>query len=142
VLTVSQTDARYPDLFQSINAEDLPTTLDTSSIQSIVLASSSAYPSTASRLTSIMDVPVPPADLSAQLIELVPRIAQLEAIQATQDGEIAGLRARSAAAIQQWYTNDILRAGDAWADLEGRVEQGEQKVRQATLAKKMEDSLV
>jgi hypothetical protein len=142
VLTISQTDARYPDLFQSINAEDLPTTLDTSSIQSIVLASSSAYPSTASRLTSIMDVPVPPADLSAQLIELVPRIAQLEAIQATQDGEIAGLRARSAAAIQQWYTNDILRAGDAWADLEGRVEQGEQKVRQATLAKKMEDSLV
>lgn len=89
-----------------------------------------------------MDVPVPPADLSAQLIELVPRIAQLEAIQATQDGEIAELRARSAAAIQQWYTNDILRAGDAWADLEGRVEQGEQKVRQATLAKKMEDSLV
>lgn len=142
MLTISQTDARYPDLFQSINAEDLPTTLDTSSIQSIVLASSSAYPSTASRLTSIMDVPVPPADLSAQLIELVPRIAQLEAIQATQDGEIAGLRARSAAAIQQWYTNDILRAGDAWADLEGRVEQGEQKVRQATLAKKMEDSLV
>lgn len=142
MLTISQTDARYPDLFQSINAEDLPTTLDTSSIQSIVLASSSAYPSTASRLTSIMDVPVPPADLSAQLIELVPRIAQLEAIQATQDGEIAELRARSAAAIQQWYTNDILRAGDAWADLEGRVEQGEQKVRQATLAKKMEDSLV
>jgi hypothetical protein len=83
-------------------------------------------------------VPVPPADLSAQLIELVPRIAQLEAVQAVQDAEIAELRARSAAVIQQWYTNDILRVGDAWADLEGRVEQGEQKVRRATMAKKME----
>ena len=83
-------------------------------------------------------MPVPPADLSAQLIELVPRIAQLEAVQAVQDAEIAELRARSAAVIQQWYTNDILRVGDAWADLEGRVEQGEQKVRRATIAKKME----
>lgn len=87
-------------------------------------------------------MPVPPADLSAQLIELVPRIAQLEAVQAAQDAEIAELRARSAAVIQQWYTNDILRVGDAWADLEGRVEQGEQKVRRATLAKKIEESMV
>ena len=87
-------------------------------------------------------MPIPPADLSAQLIELVPRIAQLEAVQAAQDAEIAELRARSAAVIQQWYTNDILRVGDAWADLEGRVEQGEQKVRRATLAKKIEESMV
>ena len=87
-------------------------------------------------------MPIPPADLSAQLIELVPRIAQLEAVQAAQDAEIAELRARSAAVIQQWYTNDILRVGDAWADLEGRVEHGEQKVRRATLAKKMEESIV
>jgi hypothetical protein len=87
-------------------------------------------------------MPVPPADLSAQLIELVPRIAQLEAVQAAQDAEIAELRARSAAVIQRWYTNDILDVGDAWADLEGRVEQGEQKVRRATLAKKMEESMV
>jgi hypothetical protein len=107
-----------------------------------VLASSSAYSATASRLTSIRDVPVPPAELSAQLVELMPRIARVEAVQAAQDADIADLRARSAAVIQQWYTHGILRAGDSWAALEGRVEQGEQKVRRATLAKKLEDSMV
>lgn len=141
-MLTKSTDARYPDLFQSISAEDLPTTLDTSSILSIVLASSSSYSSTASRLTSILDVPVPPAELSAELIEVVPRIAKLEAVQATQDAEIAELRTRSAAVIQQWYANEILRAGESWAKLEGRVEQAEQKVRRATLAKQREDSIV
>jgi hypothetical protein len=87
-------------------------------------------------------VPVPAAELSAQLVELVPRIAQIEAVQATQNADIADLRARSAAVIQQWYTNDILHAGDSWAGLEGRVEQAEQKVRRATLAKKEEENMV
>lgn len=85
---------------------------------------------------------MPPAELSAQLVELMPRIARVEAVQAAQDADIADLRVRSAAVIQQWYTNGILRAGESWADLEGRVEQGEQKVRRATLAKQREDTLV
>lgn len=106
-----------------------------------MLASSSSYSSTASRLSSILDLPTPSADLSAQLVELVPRIAQLEAVQAAQDAEIAELRARSAAVVQKWYTNDILRVGDAWADLEGRVEQGEQRIRRVTLAKKVEETM-
>jgi hypothetical protein len=116
--------------------------LDTSSLQSIVLASSSTYSAAASRLTSIRDVPVPPAELSAQLVELVPRIAQLEAVQAGQEVEMADLRARSAAVIQQWYTEEVLQAGDNWAELEGRVQQVEQKVRRATLARKLEESVV
>jgi uncharacterized coiled-coil protein SlyX len=135
-------DARHPDLFQSINSDDLPTTLDTQSLLSIVLASQSSYPSTASRLTSILDVPIPPAELSAQLIELVPRIAKLEALQASQNADIADLRQRSAAVLQQWYTVDILRAGDQWAELEERVETVEQKVRRATLAKRLDDEMV
>ena len=139
---LNPTDARYPDLFQSINTTDLPTALDTPSILAIVLASSSAYSATSSRLTSILDVPVPPADLSAELIELVPRIARLEAVQAAQDAEMAELRARSAAAVQRWYEGEVLQAGDAWADLEGRVERGERKVRRAALQKKVEESMV
>lgn len=82
---------------------------------------------------------MPPADLSAQLVELVPRIAKLEAVQAAQDAEVAELRARSARAVQQWYKDDVLRVGDAWADLEGRVQRGEQKVRRATMARMMEE---
>jgi len=116
--------------------------LDTASILSIVLASASSYPTTASRLTSILDVPIPPAELSAQLIDLVPRIAKVEALQASQAVDIAELRERSAAAIQRWYTMDILRMGDNWADLEGRVEGVEQKVRRAALAKRLDDDMI
>ena len=107
-----------------------------------MLASASSYPETASRLNSILDVPIPPAAQSAQLIELVPRIAKVEAIQASQAAEIATLRERSAIAIQKWYTTDVLRAGDGWAELEGKVEQVERKVRRAALAKRMDDNMI
>ena len=106
------------------------------------MASASAYPSTASRLTSILDVPIPPAELSAQLIDLQPRIAKVEALQAAQNADIAELRERSAAIIQRWYAVDILRAGESWAELEGRVEQVEQKVRRTALAKRLDDDMI
>jgi hypothetical protein len=116
--------------------------LDAESLLSIIMASASTYPATASRLTSILDVPVPPAELSAQLIDLQPRIAKVEALQAAQNADIAQLRERSAAVIQRWYTVDILRAGESWAELEGRVEQVEQKVRRTALAKRLDDDMV
>jgi len=134
--------SRYPDLFQSIKPDDLPTILDTSSILAIVLASASSYPSTASRLTSILDVPIPPTELSAQLIDLQPRIAKVGALQAAQNADIAELRERSAAVIQRWYTMDILGAGDSWAELEGRVGQVERKARRAALAKRLDDDMI
>jgi hypothetical protein len=37
---------------------------------------------------------------------------------------------------------DILRAGESWAELEGRVEQVEQKVRRTALAKRLDDDMV
>ncbi|KAE9365378.1 hypothetical protein N431DRAFT_387594 [Stipitochalara longipes BDJ] len=134
--------SKHPDLFQSLSLNDLPTSLDTESLLSIVMASASAYPSTASRLTSILDVPVPPAELSAQLIDLQPRIAKFEALQAAQNADVVELRERSAAVVQRWYTVDILRAGESWAELEGRVEQVEQKVRRTALAKRLDDDMV
>ncbi len=109
---------------------------------SIVMASASTYPTTASRLTSILDVPVPPAELSAQLIDLQPRIAKVEALQAAQNADISELRERSATVIQRWYAVNILGAGESWAELEGRVEQIEQKVRRTALAKRLDDDMV
>ena len=135
-------DSRHPDLFQSIGPDVPPSTLDTQSILAIVLASASSYPSTASRLTSILDVPVPPAELSAQLIDLCPRIAKVETLQAAQNADMAALRERTAAVIQRWYTIDILRAGESWAELEGKVEGVERKVRRAALAKRLDDDMV
>ncbi|KAH6675125.1 hypothetical protein B0J14DRAFT_29477 [Halenospora varia] len=132
----------FPDLFQQISPDEIPTTLDTESILAIVLASASSYPSTASRLTSINDTPIPPTQLSAQLIELQPRIAKIGALQVAQNAEVAVLRERSAALIQRWYTIDILGAGDSWAELEGRVGQVEQRVRRAALAKRLDDDMI
>jgi hypothetical protein len=135
-------DHNHPDLFQSISPDEVPSTLETQSILAIVLASASSYPSTASRLTSILDVPVPSAELSAQLIDLQPRIAKVEALQAAQNADMASLRERTAAVIQRWYTVDILRAGESWAELESRIEGVEQKVRRAALAKRLDDDMV
>lgn len=108
---------------------------------SIVLSSASAYPSTSSRLTSILDVPVPSAEQSAQLIDLQPRIAKIETLQAAQNKDIAALRRRTAAVIQRCYAVDIVRVGESWAELEGRVGQVEQKVRRVELAKRIDDEL-
>jgi hypothetical protein len=66
----------------------------------------------------------------------------MEALQASQNADIAALRERSVAVIQRWYSMDILRSGDNWADLEGRVERVEQKVRRATLAKRLNDDMI
>ncbi|KAI9648984.1 hypothetical protein NHQ30_001550 [Ciborinia camelliae] len=133
--------ARYPDLFKSIDPDQIPTTLDTSSILSIILASASSYPSTASRLTSILDMPIPSAESSAQLIDLQPRIAKIEALQMAQNAELSALRQRTAAVIQRWYTVDVLRTGESWAELEGRVQQVEQKVRRATLINQLDGEM-
>jgi len=125
-----------------MRAGEVPTTLDTSSILSIVLASASSYPSTASRLTSILDMPIPSTQQSTQLIDLVPRIAKVEAIQASQNAEMSELRQRSAALLQKWYTSDVLRLGDRWAEAEGRVGQVDQKVRRSALAKRLDDDMI
>ncbi len=89
-----------------------------------------------------MDVPVPSADMSTQLIDLQPRIGKIEALQAAQNADVAELRERSAAAIQKWYALDILRAGDTWAEMEGRVEKVEQRLRRISLAKQTDDGMI
>ncbi|KAG9237937.1 hypothetical protein BJ875DRAFT_108811 [Amylocarpus encephaloides] len=134
--------ARYPDLFQQIPAHEVPTSLDTSSTLSIVLASATSYSSTASQLTSVKDTPIPPAELSAQLINLQPRISNVSTLQAAQSADIAKLRERSAAVVQQWYQRDVLGAGEDWAELEGRVGHVEQRVRRVALARKIDDTMV
>lgn len=106
------------------------------------MASASSYPSTSSRLTSIMDVPVPSAEMSTQLTDLQPRIAKVEALQAAQNADIAEFRERSAAVIQKWFTLDILRAGDAWAEMEGRVDKVEQRLRRISLARRTNDAMI
>lgn len=125
-------DARFPDLFQTVSSgTTIPTTLSTQSLAAIVLAYASAFPETASRLTSLQDLPIPPASASTSLIELQPRLDRLAHIQEQQAAELAELRTRSALVIKRWVEVGIVGGGELWAEWEGRVERVERGVRRA-----------
>lgn len=66
----------------------------------------------------------------------------MEAIQASQDAEIRELRERSAVVVESWYRRNVIGVGEEWADLEGRVEAVEQRVRRVERARKMDEEAV
>lgn len=135
----STTDARFPDLFQPVPAGHRPTTLTTPNLASIVLSSASSYPETASRLTSLKDLPIPPAAASASLITLQPRLDKLVAVQDEQAKEIAELRSRSAAVLERWYEISLVGGGECWAEWEARIEKAERIVRRQEIMREKEE---
>jgi len=134
--------ARHPDFFHPMNTQDVPSSLDTPSKASIVLAAASSYPMTASSLTSILDTPMPTADSSTQLILTQSRVAELDMLQESQMRDIASLKERSAAVLERWYSVDVLRIGECWADIESRVEQAEQAIRQAAIVQRNDEGII
>ncbi|PGH09995.1 hypothetical protein GX51_00261 [Blastomyces parvus] len=136
--------SRFPDLFQSIQPTNpsssssssaaphpptIPTSLSQQALTSIILSYASAFPETASRLTSLKDLPIPAASLSTSLIELQPRLDRLAAVQEEQAAEIAALRARSALVAERWVEVGVLGGSEVWAEWEGRIERVERGVR-------------
>ncbi|PGH12296.1 hypothetical protein AJ79_04362 [Helicocarpus griseus UAMH5409] len=136
--------SRFPDLFQSIPSPNpsakpsnntanpnpqVPTTLSQQALTSIILSYASAFPETASRLTSLKDLPIPDASLSTSLVELQPRLDRLAAVQEQQAEEVAQLRARSALLAKRWVEVGVVGAGEVWGEWEGRVERVERGVR-------------
>ncbi|KAI9780547.1 MAG: hypothetical protein M1839_006665 [Geoglossum umbratile] len=121
--------AIYPDLFLSLPLEQIPTSLSSSNLLSIVLSSAPLYPTTVSRLTSILDVPVAPAESSASLMALQPRISKVEVLQEIQSRELAELSRRSAEVLERWYRISVLGGGECWAEWEGRVARVEREAR-------------
>jgi len=121
--------AAQPDLFNPQRLNDVPTTLSAPEILAIVSSSATCYPTTASRLTSVKDLPIPSAESSAALIAMKPRLARLELLQNSQEREMAELRLRSAAAIKRWYELEVLGASECWTEWEGRMTEVEKMVR-------------
>ncbi|KAI1922767.1 hypothetical protein LOZ58_001996 [Ophidiomyces ophidiicola] len=130
--------ARYPDLFQTSDPTTVPSTLSTPSLASIVLSYAAAFPETASRLSSLQDLPVPPASASTGLIELRPRINRLLKEQEVQADEVAELRVRSALLMQRWIEVGIVGGGELWGEWEDRVTRAERAVRR--LERQREDA--
>lgn len=122
-------DDRFPDLFQTTPPNTLPETLTTQNLASIVLSYASAFPETASRLTSLNDLPIPDASTSAALIQLQPQIDRVAKGQEEQARVISELRVRTAKALQRWYEVGLVGSGECWAEWEGRLEDVEREVK-------------
>ncbi|KAB8236070.1 hypothetical protein ETB97_009704 [Aspergillus alliaceus] len=120
---------RFPDLFRPTPSQTLPENLTTQNLASIVLAYASAFPETASRLTSLNDLPIPDAQTSASLIQLQPRLDQLAHVQEEQAKQVSELRVRTARALQRWYEIALVGGGECWAEWEGRLEDVEREVK-------------
>lgn len=95
----SAPESTYPTLFHP-NATS-PSTFTYPEKLATITASAPSFPETASRLSTLRDLSIPPASASAQLIALQPRIAELERRQEEQKRETGKLRGRSARVLQR-----------------------------------------
>ncbi|KAL8824514.1 MAG: hypothetical protein Q9191_005005 [Dirinaria sp. TL-2023a] len=121
--------AAFPDLFHAVGPNQIPTTLSPPELLATINSNATSYPTTASRLTSVKDLPVPSAESSAALIDLQPRIARVQLLQESQGRELAALRHRSASLIKRWYELSVLGASECWTEWEKRMTAVEKQVR-------------
>lgn len=131
-------DARYPDSFEPIPPQDIPTLLNTEELRAIVLAYADRFPSITSRLKSVFEISVPPAEASMALVNLRPRIDRFTTIQEQQGEEFLRLQRRTAALLERWYTVFVMGAGDCWAEWHTRITRAERTIRRAEVAKERE----
>ncbi|KIW47133.1 uncharacterized protein PV06_02731 [Exophiala oligosperma] len=113
----------YPDLFAStLSASEVPPkSQDLSTLASIVLAHATLFPETASRLSSLQTLQIPPAEQSSELLSLVPRLEQCNRTEEELANEVQVLRERSARCLEWWIKVGVVGMGDLWEDWERRV---------------------
>lgn len=132
-------DARYPDLFVPRTDDQPPSTLDIFAITSIVLAHAISFSEAISRLTSVKDLPIPPASVSAELIALQPRLDKLKEVQEAQVNEVAELRAGSARLLERWLDVGVVGQGEVWAEWEEKLRAVERGVRRIEVAREKDE---
>lgn len=112
----------FPDLFAATAfLPDAKNREELSSLASIVLAHASLYPETASRLSSLQTLQVPPADQSTKLMSLMPKLEQLQQEDQRLQSEVRELRERSARCLEWWIKVGVVGMGDVWEDWEKRI---------------------
>lgn len=95
----------------------------------MVLAEAPSFPTTASQLTALSDLAVPPTSSFTSLIELLPRMVALRERQQRQAREISELRKRSALAVMRWHEVFVLGQGRCWAEWDSKLTEVEKVVR-------------
>lgn len=130
---LDQMRRQYPELFphnrQSVE-QDVPTPeRELSTRASEVLSSSTLYTTTSAHLQTLQTLRTPSASLSANLINVRPRLQNLKERQVELDREIAQLKRRSATVVQWWMKTGVVGMGELWDDWEDRVTTCERSVR-------------
>lgn len=108
-------------------------------VASLVISHAPLYHSTASRLTSLDDMPVPDASLSADLLSLLPRMKRIDDVQSKQECQVAELADRSAELLERWYNIGIVSMGECWSEWEARIVGSERALRQEQARRRRED---
>ncbi|OAL30504.1 hypothetical protein AYO20_08723 [Fonsecaea nubica] len=127
VRDIERLSSQHPDLF-AVMATTTPKSEDISTLASIVLAHATLYPETASRLSSLQTLQIPPADQSSKLLSLAPRLEKLRQEELHIQEEVRELRERSARCLEWWVKIGVVGIGDMWEDWERRTAEVERNV--------------
>lgn len=141
-MAYTPSDSSHPDIFPSLTPADDHATFSNAEQLAIIDSYATLFPTTASRLTSVQNLPIPSAESSASLISLHPRLAKVELLQKSQSDEMADLRYRTAAVLQRWYEVGVLGQGECWSEWEGRVMEVEKAARREEAARSRESGTI
>ena len=108
----------------------------------IIKSCATLYPTVASRLTSVQDMPISPTESSVVLVSLLPRIAKIKELQDSQAAEVADLRLQSAAILKRWYEIGVLGSGECWTEWEERMLDMEKIVRRGESRRAQEAAVI
>jgi hypothetical protein len=101
---------------------------DVATQASVVLANATLYPETASRLSSLQTLKIPPSEGSAMLNNLSHELNNSRQRQGKIEAEIDELRQRSARCLDWWVNNGVLGMGALWEEWDARVVDLERRV--------------
>ncbi|KAJ9645842.1 hypothetical protein H2199_002885 [Coniosporium tulheliwenetii] len=107
----------------------------------MVLAEAPLYPATASQLTSLDDIPIPPTESFASLIALHPRIAAVATRQNQQARQIAYLSKKSAQLVLKWHKIFIIGQGRCWVEWDNRLRKAARDVGRVEVRRRGEGEL-
>ncbi|EXJ80387.1 hypothetical protein A1O1_08531 [Capronia coronata CBS 617.96] len=122
VRNVERLSSTYPDLFlPTTSPSDIPRSQDLNTLASIVLSHATLFPETASRLSSLQTLQVPPAEQSSKLASLIPRLAQCKEAERSMGEDIRELRERSTRCLEWWVKIGVIGTADLYEDWEIRI---------------------
>lgn len=138
---VLRLQANHPKIFAETPDHESPS-LPPASLAALVLSHTQLYQTLSTQLGLLQDTSIPDPASASALMSLQPRAEKAAARQDEQARELAQLRLRTAAIMEQWHAAGIIGMGERWAEWEERMRDMEILVRRMEAAKKREEGTV